>query len=988
MKVRPSLLALLGLSLMPMVSAADSVPRPALKLALKDYAPEMRDYAFPSGFRIVFQADHSQPIVSISAVIDNGSTSDPVGKEGIAHLVEHLCFQARHKGTDGKELPKVWDLLTQMGADLNAYTQNDLTNYMTVAHKDKLTAMLSLEALRMKDPIEGVTEEIVLNEREVVRNELRLNWENGGASAVGYLFAKLFPADHPYHRMTIGTHASLSAITLADVQQFLKDNYGPQYTTMLVVGDIDLDKTSDYINEAFGVDQLKDPKHLEDELVLVENPKPRVSGLSPEPPPPSEPILVKGETVGVTEEHAAVEKPVVLLGWTMPAAYRENEALMDVTARIMTSAITRELFPSWDYDQDPPVSSVGCGLWPYLSVSIALCQIEVSTKEKAHKAAETALEGLQTLWTTDEVYRQFQKYSFSYYRTYFMAQLFQSVDLFSSLFTPRVSDAANYLHYTGDPRYYNAKFNHLKLVNADSASKLAEKYLNRNRAVGVIILPYEKGDVVVDNSDSAYRGSSSQNPLDSMMDTSTITPEIIKNAVVKLDTKKVFDERLPNGVRLVGSTYTSGPLLRMEIVFRGGYDSAVEGPFARTMSTTLSNVDPLSFAGFGDENMGAMTTSWTMAAPAGTVKDALFTLRDRMDNLKPDTNGKLDWAKNGQDDVMTNLGKPDWWADQLALDHVLPGHAISKWYNHAEYDDMKGWGLDRVSGFYSRLYQPQNATIYIVGNVTAEEMREAAKTYWGTWSGWGKPTKELPALKTQYDAPPASDARHIYVVDKPLVSQTGVSLTCQLAPVTQDNLASVSVLQSVLSTLGVNVLRHELGSAYYARAQTGDYYGYGVNLLSMFTPVQNTTSAKAVQVFLDLVKEAADGKLDQRAITVMKYSLAQQYVARQQSTEQMMGRIASVLNRGWPLSYFDAYPDRLANVDAAKMAALVQPCVGKETITMLGPKEVVTPLLDQASLSYELFDWKAARKAYADKYKLKVPADKDETATDDGKKKK
>ena len=225
----------LGLSVLPSAQA-ESLPRPNMNLELDDYQIDLRDFNFPSGLRILFQEDHTQPIISITAVIDRGSADDPEGREGIAHLVEHLWFRSLHG-----DLPKVWNVLHELGANLNASTASDWTNYMTVAPKDALVPLLRLEALRIAEPVLGVTAENVATEREIVRNELRMRYENTDGSALWYLRPKLYPEGHPYHNLGIGTHDSLNNITLEDVQEFCVENYTPENTTIVVVGDFEID---------------------------------------------------------------------------------------------------------------------------------------------------------------------------------------------------------------------------------------------------------------------------------------------------------------------------------------------------------------------------------------------------------------------------------------------------------------------------------------------------------------------------------------------------------------------------------------------------------------------------------------------------------------------------------------------------------------------------------------------------------------------------
>jgi predicted Zn-dependent peptidase len=76
-----------------------------------------RTTAFPSGLRILFQSERSQPIVAITSVIDSGGSNDQPGYEGIAHVIEHLNFRAKHG-----DLPKNWDTILELGGDLNAST--------------------------------------------------------------------------------------------------------------------------------------------------------------------------------------------------------------------------------------------------------------------------------------------------------------------------------------------------------------------------------------------------------------------------------------------------------------------------------------------------------------------------------------------------------------------------------------------------------------------------------------------------------------------------------------------------------------------------------------------------------------------------------------------------------------------------------------------------------------------------------------------------
>ena len=109
----------------------------------------------------------------------------------------------------------------------------------------------------------NITEQDVITESEIARNELRMRYENAAVGAAwDELGNALFPSDHPYARSTIGSHETLSNISKEAVLEYAANYYRPEYTTMVVVGDFDLSEASDIIFEAFdgNEDLLMSPK--------------------------------------------------------------------------------------------------------------------------------------------------------------------------------------------------------------------------------------------------------------------------------------------------------------------------------------------------------------------------------------------------------------------------------------------------------------------------------------------------------------------------------------------------------------------------------------------------------------------------------------------------------------------------------------------------------------------------------------------------------
>src|SRR6185369_9392387 len=61
---------------------------------LRDYVVSQKDFPLGSGLRVLVQEDHNSPLIVVTSVFGVGGTSDPPGREGLAHLVEHLVFRS------------------------------------------------------------------------------------------------------------------------------------------------------------------------------------------------------------------------------------------------------------------------------------------------------------------------------------------------------------------------------------------------------------------------------------------------------------------------------------------------------------------------------------------------------------------------------------------------------------------------------------------------------------------------------------------------------------------------------------------------------------------------------------------------------------------------------------------------------------------------------------------------------------------------------
>ena len=218
--------------------------------------------------------------------------------------------------------------LQEVGGVLNGSTNADRTNYWEVVPSNAVELALWMESDRMGYLLPALTDAKFENQRNVVLNERRQNYENRPYGFAGMsLVAALYPPAHPYHWMTIGAAADLQAARLEDVRAFFQTYYRPRNASLALAGDIDADRALALAAEYFG--------DLD---------------AGPEPPPVSVPAAtLAGETRLVLEDR--IELPRIYLAWHSPALFAEDDAELDLVSEVLAGSKTSRLYRSLVYEQ-------------------------------------------------------------------------------------------------------------------------------------------------------------------------------------------------------------------------------------------------------------------------------------------------------------------------------------------------------------------------------------------------------------------------------------------------------------------------------------------------------------------------------------------------------------------------------------------------------------------------------------------------------------
>lgn len=187
-----------------------------------------------NGLRVVIAPDKTAPVVTVGVYYKIGFRLEPQGRSGFAHLFEHMMFQGSENAAKMQHIK----LINSSGGVLNGSTMYDVTNYYEAVPSNALERVLWLEADRMRAL--KVDEENLINQRDVVKEEVRVNVLNQPYGGFPWLdmppvaFRNWANAHNFY-----GDFADLDAASLVDVQKFFRTYYLPNNAVLLMLGDVD-----------------------------------------------------------------------------------------------------------------------------------------------------------------------------------------------------------------------------------------------------------------------------------------------------------------------------------------------------------------------------------------------------------------------------------------------------------------------------------------------------------------------------------------------------------------------------------------------------------------------------------------------------------------------------------------------------------------------------------------------------------------------------
>ncbi|HEY2404886.1 MAG TPA: pitrilysin family protein [Polyangiaceae bacterium] len=232
-------------------------------------------FRFKNGLELLFCADHSAPVIAYHTWFRVGSRHEHEGKTGLAHLFEHLMFNE----VEGRKAGEFDRKLEEAGAESNASTWLDFTQYNVSIPKDQLGLLVKLESERMSKLV--LRDPQVTSEKEVVSNERRYRVEDDVEGAVSELLWATAFREHAYRWPTIGWMKDIEGFTTEDCAAFYRTFYAPNNAVLVIVGDVSEAQLLKRLSGAYGhipgallplEDVHPEPPQLEERRVEIKKP--------------------------------------------------------------------------------------------------------------------------------------------------------------------------------------------------------------------------------------------------------------------------------------------------------------------------------------------------------------------------------------------------------------------------------------------------------------------------------------------------------------------------------------------------------------------------------------------------------------------------------------------------------------------------------------------------------------------------------------------
>ncbi|HEV3325286.1 MAG TPA: insulinase family protein [Puia sp.] len=203
--------------------------------------PAVRTGVLPNGLHYYIRENHDFRNVQLRLVVNAGSVLEDDDQLGLAHFMEHMNFNGLKHFPKNELVTYLQSIGGSIGADLNANTGYDATNYilwMTTGDEKKIEKGFTILSDWSHNALLDTTE--INKERGVVLEESRLHKTAIDRMRLAYLPVMLNGSKYS-ERVPIGKDSIIQHFRPEVLHRFYDTWYRPDLEAVIVVGDIAAD---------------------------------------------------------------------------------------------------------------------------------------------------------------------------------------------------------------------------------------------------------------------------------------------------------------------------------------------------------------------------------------------------------------------------------------------------------------------------------------------------------------------------------------------------------------------------------------------------------------------------------------------------------------------------------------------------------------------------------------------------------------------------
>jgi zinc protease len=854
-------------------------------------------YTLDNGLEVILAEDHRLPLVAVNLWYHVGPANEGPGRTGFAHLFEHMMFQgSKHVPGDSH-----FKLLEGAGAtNYNGTTGFDRTNYFETVPADRLELAIWLESDRMGYLLDQVDQASLSNQQDVVRNERRQRWENQPYGVVEEaVFQNLFPKDHPYHGVIIGSHADIQAANLEDVKEFFKLYYAPNNATIAIVGDFDREATKALVEKYFGTLRRGEPIG-----------KPEVATPA-----------IASERRLVIEDR--VELPRVYMAWLTAPAFAPGDAEAEIAAFVLGSGRSSRLYRSLVYEkqiaQDVSVSQDSLQMGSVFQIRATARPGH--TAEELERAIEEELQALGSSapepWEIDRA------------RNTIETNIVRGLERLGGF--GGIADTLNYYnHYRGDPGYLDEDIHRRRSVSAQAVQSFVQQQLTPSTRVIVHAVPGEQKLAAVPTPAQApttsEKGAESVNP-DEPWRNEPPAPGTAR--ALQVPVPELFE--LPNGLKVFVNERPALPFVSASLVVKTGsaanpgnkpglanFTAAMldEGTTTRAALDIADQVSQLGGTLFTSSSADSMQVSGgslrrTFPDLLGVMSDVILHPTFPAEEVERQRASRLASIRQQRDNANT-VANNSMFAALYGSNHPYgyPELGTEPSNQNMTRDDMQA--------FWARHFVPNNAALIVSGQITPEDLRPLVEEAFGGWTRGD-------LAETAAGNPITTNAR-LVLVDRPGAPQTQLRVASIGVPRSTPDYEALLVMNEALgglfsSRINLN-LREQKGYSYGARSQFTFFRLPGPFIVS--SGVRTDVTAPAVTEIFREIDRIRTEPMTGEELTLSKDSLIRSLPAQFETSQSVSSSTADIYLHDLGLDYYTKINARLSAVTTAQAQAAAE----------------------------------------------------------------